>query len=143
MKHIFYFTWILFLLYELLWIANAREKIETTKKATKWIKDHKSDLPKSLSDWDSDAKSTLYQVLFIVIPVYVLKFIGLMSFNWVLFAAWIAFSFLFMMPLSKLFKDTKLYLPLHAFATIVNILVIIFAILNSYHLKIKLAELIF
>lgn len=139
MKHIFYFIGILFVIHELFWILNPKAQTEKAKKLnqlSKLFKDKK---------WDEYSQEYKDIIIFKGIPYAIFLtwlFLGILTFNWVAFAFIILFNLVIIAPISKLFKFSAAYTVLHWLNSIIGIAFGVFVIVNSYHLKINLFEVI-
>lgn len=134
MKHIFYFLFIMFFVYEVIWLASAKEHIIRTLSVKKWLKENKTK-NHDLKDWPSDVKTSCFLALFVSIPVMILKLIGLLSFQWPIFLIWIGVS-LITIIIHQVIQNSKtgLFL-LHVLVTIINMAFIILIVLNNYHFQ--------
>ncbi len=143
MKHIFYFLWILFIVYELIYLLTAKENFWNWKKASIYIKVFKNKMPK-YSDMPDFVKHAILKFILFTIPVLIFQVVGLLSFQWFVFLCWMIFGYLVTMPLFKIFKKNHcIVFSLVVFETIVNIIIVVFIILNAYHFKLDLFNLIF
>ena len=139
MKHIFYFITILFVIYELIWIFNPKEQADKSKNYTKLNKENKG------KDWDDmgeDYKSLLITkgLWSVIMILWMLS--GLLTFNWIAFLAFNLFQFGIIAPISKMTSFGSAYTALHWFNSIIGLFFGMFIIINSYHLKIDLLELL-
>lgn len=133
MKIIFYLLSSVLLIKELVWILNPKEQIEKSKKnelLNKQIKGLK------YSDFNEEQKSYVLGLLISFTFVLGWLFVGLFTFQWQLFLAFLLFQFIVIAPISSLLKYSFAYMILHWLNSIVGFLFVIFVIINSYHLKI-------
>lgn len=139
MKHIFYFLFILFFVYEVIWLASAREHIKRTLSAKKWLKENRTK-NHDLKDWPSDVKISCFLAVFVSIPVMILKLVGLFSFQWPIFLAWISVS-LMTIIIQQIIQNSKVGLfLLHVAVTIVNMAFILLIVLNNYHFQMSVGR---
>lgn len=138
--HIFYLIGILYLIRE---IHDLLQPIQHAKKMSmlhnmidKNIESHE--------DLSQDEKNALWYAVFSLIYV-VWMFVGLITSEWIIFLFFIIISFLIYSPIVKLIRTKlgigKAYITAHIIATIIDICIILFAIINHYHLHINLLNL--
>lgn len=139
MKHIFYFIGILFVIYELLWIINPKSRVEKSKIFTDLSKQFKG---KKWGDFSEEYKDVLISkgIPGLILTIWMVA--GLLTFNWFAFAVLIVFNTVFIMPLGELFKFSFAYTALHWLNSIIGFAFGLFVIINSYHLKINLYEIV-
>lgn len=144
MSHIFYLFGIIYLIRELIDLVTPFKYTRNMEWFFQFAEDQKTDKVKSFSDLTADQRGVLMHALFSMIAI-VWAGIGLLTANWVIFAAFLVFGFVIYSPLSKLIRKVfgfgKAYAMLHIFGTIVDILLVGFAIINQYHLKIDVLKL--
>jgi len=145
MSHIFYLFAIIYLIREFIDLITPIEFTRKIEHIYKFAKEQKSN-PKEFKDYTQEDKNVIWYVLFSLV-VILWAGIGLLTANWLIFATYLIFSFVIYSPISsivrKLFGFGKAYVVLHILGTIVDILLIGFAIINQYHLKIDLFKLFF
>lgn len=99
---------------------------------------------KTHHDLNTDEKSAVWYAVFSLIYV-MWMFVGLFTSEWIIFLAFIIFSFLIYSPIIKLIRTKlgmgKAHITAHIIATIIDICLILFAIINHYHLHIDLLTL--
>lgn len=139
MKHIFYFIVICFIISEVKWLLSPLESTARTKKMKDLAKENKS---KKWDDFPQEFKDLIIHkgapgMLFII-----WMFAGLMTFNWAAFAVFILFNFAVISPLSKLSNFGALYVAANWINSLIGVVFGAFVIINSYHLKIDLFEVI-
>lgn len=146
MSHVFYLFGIIYLIRELIDLVNPIKFTRKMERLHKFVDDSKSNEPKTFADMTTDDKSLIWYSVFSLL-VIAWAGIGLLTANWVIFATYLIFGFLIYSPISKivrkLFGFGKAYVMLHVFGTIVDILLVGFAIINQYHLKIDLVKVFF
>lgn len=144
MSHIFYLFGIIYLIRELIDLVTPLKYTRNMEWLFQFAKDQKTDKVKSFSDLTTEQRGVLMHVLFSMI-VIVWAGIGLLTANWVIFAAFLFFGFVIYTPLSKLVRKVfgfgKAYVMLHIFGSVVDLLLVGFAIINQYHLKIDVLKL--
>tara|TARA_R110000744_G_scaffold373876_1_gene486289 strand:- start:413 stop:856 length:444 start_codon:yes stop_codon:yes gene_type:complete len=139
MKHIFYLNAVFFIIHELIWILNPKEQIEKTKLFRKLSIENKG---KKWDDLSDGYKYILKSKAFVPLSFLLWMFIGLFSFNWVAFLGIILFNMVFISLISKPFKYNNIYLTINWVNSLIGLLFGMFVIINSYHLKIDLYELL-
>lgn len=120
MKHIFYFLTLFPILWEMINLYNPR-------KVHNFISSYKSIKGKSIEDYTLNQKSFTY----FNVGYLIWTFIGLFSFQWVLFI------FLFALGLIP-----KKIIVLRWIDGLVSFLILVFIILNAYHLHIDVSHLV-
>ena len=149
MTHIYYIFGIFYLIREFIDlitpVAYVR-KMEKLHKFAEEIKDKNDDEVIQYRNVSSDLKSGMWNVIVSALAIAWVA-LGLLTANWIIFATFLIFAFLIYSPLARLvrkfFGFGKAYVALHIFGTIVDILLVGFAIINQYHLKIDLFKLFF
>ena len=139
MKHIFYFIGICFIIHEVLWLLNPIEYTEKSKKLKDLMKQNKG---KKWDEYPQDYKDILINRGLPSLLFTLWMFAGLLTFNWVAFVAIIAFNFIAIAPISKLFKFSLAYTVLHWLNSVIGLAFGVFVIINSYHLKLNLYEIV-
>lgn len=138
MTTIYYFSTIIFLLMELHWLVSPIEKTESARKFFALTKINKG---KKWDDFSEDYKSELKSKIW---HIYVLVWllVGLFTFQWQAYLIIIVFNFLIIAPISKIFKHTFLYTILHWLNALIGFSFGVFVIINHYHLKLNLTEIL-
>ena len=139
MKHIFYLIGICFVIYEMMWILTPREEAEKSKKLHDLQKQHKG---KKLDEYSKEYTDILWSRGLVSLIFSFWMFAGLLTFNWVAFLALLIFNFVIIAPISKLFRYSFAYTALHWVNSIIGFAFGLFVIVNSYHLKIDLYQLV-
>lgn len=135
MKIIFYLSSIVFLIKELKWILSPIEETLSIQIKERKIKETKETKYDNLTqEQKSEYKSMFLSFIF----VFGWLFIGLFTFQWQAFLCFLIFQFLIIAPISKLTKYNYVYTLLHWLNSLLGLAFIIFAIINSYHLKIDI-----
>ena len=140
--HLFYLVGILFLFRELIDLIQPIQYIN--KMNTLYKMADKKNEPNAYEHLTIDEKSALWYSVFSFI--YVLwMMVGLFTSEWIVFLTFLIFSFLIYSPIVKLIRTKlgmgKTYITAHIIATIIDICLILFAIINHYHLHINLLNL--
>ena len=140
--HLFYLVGIPFLIRELIDLIQPIQYIN--KMNTIYKMADKKNEPKAYEYLTIDEKSALWYSVFSYI--YVLwMMVGLFTSEWIIFLTFLIFSFLIYYPIIKLIRTKlgvgKAYITAHIIATIIDICIILFAIINHYHLHINLINL--
>ena len=139
MKHIFYLVAILYIIYEVIWILNPQAQVDKSKELNEESKNNKGKKWDDMSDNYKDILKTK-GLASLIFTVWV--FAGLLTFNWAVFLAKIAFNFIIIAPISKLTKYSVVYTVLHWLNSVIGFIFGVFIIVNSYHLKINVYELV-
>lgn len=138
MKHIYYLAGILFLMYELSWIFNTSKHLD------------KKDLFKALVNsekdktWDNNSDQYKEVLITFGLPQLcftVWIFIGLFTFNWIVFLSFLLINVFLVSFISKNIKNRNIEIVLHFINSMFGAAFLVFVIINSYHLKIELIEL--
>src|SRR5574343_757080 len=140
--HLFYLVGILFLIRELIDLIQPIQYINKMNTISK-MADKKNE-PNTYEYLTIDEKSAMWYVLFSF--TYILwMMVGLFTSEWIIFLTFLIFSFLIYFPIVKLIRTKlgmgKTYITAHIIATIIDIILILFAIINHYHLHINLLNL--
>lgn len=139
MKHIFYLVGFCFVIYEMMWILNPKEQAEKSKKFNELMKEHKG---KELDEYSKEYQDILWTKGLVSLIFTFWMFGGLLTFNWLAFLALLVFNFVIIAPISKLFKYSLAYTALHWVNSIIGFAFGLYVIVNSYHLKIDLYQLV-
>ena len=145
MSHIFYLFGIIYLIREFMDLISPIEftrRMEYMHSIASTLKTE----PIEFSQYTQKTKNIIMEGLFNAL-VILWAGIGLFTANWLIFVAFLIFIFLIYAPINNIVKKVfgfgKAYTTLHIFGTIVDILLIGFAIINQYHFKIDLFKLLF
>jgi len=133
MVHIFYFIGIFFIWRELRWILAPMEMTEEAKEL-----DYHNKLNKG-KEWDEYSekyKSIIKSKVFLIVFLFWM-FMGLFTFQWDVFLAFIVFNFVIIAPISKLTKYTYAYTLIHWVGSLIGLAFGVFVIINHYHLRIS------
>lgn len=141
MNHIFHLFTIAFILYEISWLIEPLEKTARRKREDEIRKANKDENKKPWGEWSPEYKSLFNKTILKSVMLFWL-FGGLFSFNWVGFLALIVWSMAIVPPIAKLTKFSFAYTVLHWVNALIGAAFGIFVILNSYHLRIDLLELV-
>ena len=138
MTTIYYLSTIIFLLIELHWLVYP---IEKTNNARKFMALSKLNKGKKWDEFSEEYKSELKSKIWLLYVLFWML-IGLFTFQWQAFLAMIVFNFMIINPISKLVKNTFLYTILHWINSLIGFAFGVFVIVNHYHLKLNLTEII-
>ena len=138
MTTIYYLSTIIFLLIELHWLVSP---IEKTNQARKFMALSKLNKGKKWDEFSEEYKSQLKSKIWLLYVLFWML-IGLFTFQWQAFLAMIVFNFMIINPISKLVKNTFLYTILHWINSLIGFAFGVFVIVNHYHLKLNLTEII-
>jgi len=140
MEHIFYVVGIAWIIYEYTFISNIKEKMQTTKRTLELQKELKG---KSYSQWSEEYKDIAISVLFFQLPLYIWLFVGLFTFQWVIFLYFIAQLYLLTgLPRWLFGIESKIYMVCVWINSLIGLLMGLFVILNKYHFRIDVYELL-
>ena len=134
MKHLFYLIGVMFIIHELRWIIAPTKQVLKVKrrKDFKW---------KGWEKFTEEQKSDVIGLLFNFL-IFVWLIVGLFTFNWIAFITISIFNILIIAPISKLLQFSIGYTVIHWINSVIGLAFGIFVIINSYHLKIDLYQLI-
>ena len=138
MEHIFYFIGILFLIYVVYFLLNLKNELEESKRFKELTKEFKN---LEWNDYSEEYKKLFKNKAFVLIFLFWL-FIGLASSQWVLFLIFLLFQFIIIIPISDLVKFSFYRYFVTGFNTVVGIIFSLFLILNKYHFKLNLYEIL-
>ena len=138
MTTIYYLSTIIFLLIEFQWLVSPIEKTNQTRKFMALSKLNKG---KKWDEFSEEYKSELKSKIWLLYVLFWML-IGLFTFQWQAFLAMIVFNFMIINPISKLVKNTFLYTILHWINSFIGFAFGVFVIVNHYHLKLNLTEII-
>lgn len=138
MTTIYYLFTFAFILEEITWLFNPIAKTIKSKAKLKNIKSIGTKKWKGVSE---EEKESFKQGLFsIMLLVWV--FIGLLTFQWVVFLGFIILNFFIVAPLMKLTNNIKVSAVINWFNSLIGFAFGIFVIINHYHLKIDMFQLL-
>lgn len=144
-SHLFYLFGITVLIREFFSIMNPLSHTLKIERFSNFVKEHNG---KKLDKLPPEVRNDLFGIFFYAlysISIFVWGFLGLLTFNWIVFAVFLAFSILICSPISKLIRKVfgygKAYTVYHVIGSIVDFGLIGFAIINQYHLRIDLMQL--
>jgi hypothetical protein len=139
MKHIFYFIGILYILYEINFLLKPFAHVQKVKKMKELSDENKTN---KWSKYSDEYKDIIFTIAFPNALIFFWSFLGLLTFNWVAFTFLIFFNFIVIVPISKLFNFNLAYTILHWLNSLLTIVIVIFIIINSYHLKLNLFDIV-
>jgi hypothetical protein len=136
---------ILFLMRELYDLTRTTKTIRNLEWLFKFIQNKKLTSPIELDSLTESQQGVIFHAFFsLLVMVWVV--VGILTSNWILFASYLLFMIGIINPLSKFVRTKfgfgKAYTATYIFDTIVGILLVGFAIVNHYHLKIDLVKLL-
>ena len=137
MKVFFYLIGIFFILHELSWIFSPVKNANESRRFYHLVKSKKK---LKLGEFTEEDKSLILSKTFTTLFYLLWMLIGLFSFNWLVFLAYLIVGFGIMSPLGLLTRDTKFYPLICWVNSCIGLAVGLFVIINSYHLKIDLWE---
>lgn len=138
MTTIYYLFTFAFILEEVTWLFNP---IEKTIKSKAKLKNLKSIGTKKRQELSEEEKESFKQGLFSII-LLVWVFIGLLTFQWFAFLGFIILNFFIVGPLLKLTNNIKVLAVINWINSLIGFSFGIFVIINHYHLKIDLFQLL-
>jgi len=130
MTHLFYFTALIFLIYEIHFLLTLKSQY---KKGIEFNKLSKENDDKKWDDMSDEYKTRIKNRLFLI-PFLIWTFIGLFTSQWIGFLLFIVFQYVIIYPLNKLVGFSPIRLLTTGINTIVGILFPLFIIINHYHL---------
>lgn len=133
MTHLFYFMGLLFLIYEIHFLFNIKEKIANGKKYKDYVKDNPD---VTYSQYPDKIKNAFLETAIVGIPYILWMFVGILSSQWIVFATYLVFAFGVVTPLRKLVGYSPVRFYVTFTDTVVSIFVLGFIIINKYHLHI-------
>ena len=142
MKTIYYFFGVIILINTLIRLLNFKDYIEKRDNFAKTMKDEDTK-GKKWDDFSDEYKSAGYFVLMTLMTL--LWFIlGLFTYNYVLFLSYLVLGMLVSKMSGLIFKSKTNFISIIIswLLTLLQLLVVVFAIINSYHLKINLLDYI-
>lgn len=139
MNHIYHILTLIFILNELIWLFSAKEK---AKKTEQWMKMHDKHKGKKWDDYTEEFKDLSKSRLPIVLMNMFWMLFGLITYNWVAFLIFLVFEVAIIGPLSKLTRYSFAYTVLHWINSLIGFVFGIFVLINAYHLRIDLLELV-
>lgn len=136
---IFYFSTIIFLWIEMSWIVSPIEQAKNALNFHLLAKQNKG------LKWDQYSEkykdSIKSKVLFLPVILWVL--IGLFTGQWIIFLAFLIYSFLIIAPINKLVKPIfPIYVALNWLNSVVGFAFGVFVVVNHYHLKIDVYSMV-
>jgi hypothetical protein len=143
MKHFYYLLGLVYIIYELAWVVSTRSRLESTRN---FVKESEKFKGKKWDEYSKEFKSMIKSQLLLRSFLILWIFLGLFTYNWVGYLALIILSvFLSLLPLKridKLLGTDNISVGIHWTSSLIRLLLGVFFIINSYHLKIDLAELV-
>ena len=139
MKHIFYFIAILFMIKEMHWILNPVKEAKKSRRLKKLTKKFNG---KKWDDYSQEYKDLLIWKGLPGLLLLFWAFSGILSFNWVAFLIFLIIQFTFIYPINRMVKNNLLYISIHWLNSVFGFVFSVFVIINSYHLKIDLYQLV-
>jgi hypothetical protein len=147
--HLFYLVGIFYLIRELIDLLHPLQYASKMRMLYEMSDKNKENKKLNLDDityqrLSPNEKNALWYGVFSLI--YVLwMFVGLFTSEWIIFLSFIIFSFLIYSPIVKVIRTKlglgKAYITAHIIATLIDIALILFAMINHYHLHIDLLNL--
>jgi hypothetical protein len=140
MQHLFYILAIPFLIYEFIWVVAPSERVESALKRLELSIKLKG---KKWDEYSEEEQKFLLPKVIFSFYIFIWLILGIFTIQWVLFLAMFAFIFLVIKPLSKLTKENKLaFTILHWLNSIIGLGFVLFVIVNKYHLRIDVWQLV-
>lgn len=138
-KALFYSVFIYFIYKSLLYLSQPKleqKKIRVLKKLTKKYANLEYD------KWNVTYRKLSWEILPYYILLFLWLFIGLYTFNWLIFVMYIVFIILLSILNNVLLKMKITPIFLYWIDSFIFLVLSIFVIINSYHLKIDVSYLI-
>lgn len=141
MKELFYFIAVLYLMKNIINLMTIDKYVNRLKKFKELTLNNKE----WVNDWDDMSKDMKRHIVSVLINIGFIMwiFIGLLTSNWVLFLTIIIYMFLIYSPLCKMAYGRSILKPLVIVNKSIHIIWALFLIINAFHLKINLFEVIF
>lgn len=136
MSTIYYLSAILLLWVELQWLLSPAKKTEESNNFFE-LKEQYEKL--EWREYPESYKSLIKSKTYLVVLLAWL-FCGLFTAQWLVFLAYLCFSFFIIAPLAKVTRYTKLFTIIHWLGSLVGFAFGVFVIINHYHLKIDLTS---
>lgn len=136
---IFYLFGVYFIWHELIWIISPSFK---AKEARKFFEAHKEHVGKKWGDLPESYREIILSHLGVIF-ITLWMFFGLFSSQWIGFLFMLVLNLFIVAPISKLVRDTWIYIPLHWINSVIGFAFGIFVIINHYHLKLDLTQMFF
>lgn len=137
MKHLFYLIGIFYLIHELTCLYSPIIQGEKVRRFISLTKGRTN--LNGLNEEDNKFVAGKFFTSFLYLGWFIT---GLLTFNWVAFLILLICGFFIMSPLERLTINTKLFIPIYWFHSLLGFLFALFVIINSYHLKIDLFQLL-
>jgi hypothetical protein len=139
MAHVFYFIGLLYLIKQLATLLSPIEKSRWFWKFSDLTKAHKGlkwdDYTEEYKDM---CKSAAWSLLFLVWAI-----LGLFSsINWVMFVLYLFLQFIIFTPLYRILRKTFAYIAVLWIAALLNIIFVLFVVINAYHLRMDMWALL-
>lgn len=137
METIYYLSTIIIIFMELDWLVSPTKKTNEIKQFNELAKLNEG---KKFNEYSKEYKDAIYSnLLNVYVPIWV--FIGIFTFQWVGFLAFILLNMLVGI-VSRLVKFSMAYIIINWINSLVGLSFCIFIIINHYHLKIDLTQLL-
>jgi len=115
--------------------------LEKTKDSLAFKELMKLNKGKKWDEFSEDYKSELKSKIWLLYILFWML-VGLFTFQWQAFLIMIVFNILIIAPLSKIFKNTFMYTVLHWINSLIGFAFGVFIIINHYHLKLNLTDIL-
>lgn len=139
MIYVFHILTIAFIINEILWIINPIGKATDARLFFKLSKENKR---KKWDEYSEEYKDILIRKFIVIIPLLIWMFAGLFTFNWILFLIFLALQYLIVGPILKVFRESFIYVITNFINSMIGLLFGLFVIINQFHLKIDIFEII-
>ena len=137
-KFLFHLITVAYIINEFMWIYDPKKQVDKTKKLVELGEEEKGE---SWDEYSEDYKEIWVRKGLPSLIFFAWMLLGLFTFNWILFGIHIVYG-LIVARISKPLRFGKAYLAIHWVSSIIGFAFAIFVLINSYHLKIDLLELI-
>lgn len=136
MKILFYLASSYLLFHEFIWIMRPIDRAKESLKKIIIVNGVKNKKYETMND---DEKSILKNELVKFILIWGWLFVGIFTFQWQVFLAFMVMELFVFSPLIAVSKKVfPLYVSIHWINSIIGLLFVLFTIINSYHLKIDI-----
>lgn len=134
-KLFYYALWVLFLVYKLWWLQSAKERLRARVRYYEYAKNKPTI---KWNDAPEDIQASLLRMYFIEVPAMFMMLTGLFTYNWILFVVLIPVMVIRYTLADKLQVRGKFYNTTEIIWSVCIVIMIVFNIVNTFHLKIDL-----
>ena len=132
LKFIFYVYALVIILQEIIVIGDTQSKVDENRKLEE-LKKLKDESPLHKSQFEELAKKKIFGMI-----TFIWFILGIFTFQWPFFLAFLIFQIVIMAPLFKITHFNKVYTILFWLNGVISLFFTIFLVVNAYHLHIKI-----